>query len=113
MTIKWYGLIVFPITLEKGGTKFPTMNNVVVCSDAGSGYKKTLRFFVMSNMFDKAGISVFCWYFNTPWEGKRSARDGHNKGVKSWQKYIMKGKYVPVCTTIELGFHTQSYNGIL
>ena len=36
------------------------MKNVVLCSDAGSGYKTTQCILGMRNMFDKAGISVFC-----------------------------------------------------
>ena len=46
------------------------MNNVVLCSDAVSGYKKNECILGMSNMFDKYGISVFHWNFNAPGEGK-------------------------------------------
>ena len=95
MTIKWYGLIVFPITLEKGGTKFPTMKNVVVCSDAGSGYKKTQLILGMINVFDKSGVSVFRWGFNSSGEGEISTTDGHNISVKARREMSMKGECVP------------------
>ena len=46
-----------------------TMKNVVLCSDAVSGYKTTHCILGIRNMFDKSGISVFRWNFNASGEG--------------------------------------------
>ena len=61
----------FPSNIGQGGCKtlcaieanltlleklFSTMNNIVLCSNAGSGYKTTQCILGMSNMFDKYSI---------------------------------------------------------
>ena len=86
------------------------MNNIVLCSNAGSGYKTTQCILGMSNMFDKYSISVFRYHFNASAEGERLPTDGCNKAVKARRKMAMKGVYVPACTTTELEIHTQSYD---
>ena len=71
------------------------MNNVVLCSDAGSGYKKTQLILGMINVFDKSGVSVFRWGFNSSGEGEISTTDGHNISVKARREMSMKGECVP------------------
>ena len=62
---------------------FPTINNVVLCSDEGSEYKTNQCILGMIDMFDKSGISVFRWHFNASGERERSTTDGNNTEVKS------------------------------
>ena len=82
--------------------EIPTIKNVVMFSDARSGYKTTHYILGMRNMFDKSGISVFRWHFNASGEGEISTTDGQNTAVKAQREMEKKGRYVPACTTTEV-----------
>ena len=86
-------------SLHRAKEIHPNQSEVVLCSDAGSGYKSTQSILGLRNSDEWTGIRVKAVHFNASREGKHWETNGHNSHIKALRKEAMRVGKPCTCTT--------------
>lgn len=104
-------LCVLEAGLKKAKEIDPSIDEVAMCQDAGSGYKSTQVVLGLRNSMEVTGVRVRWLHFNASGEGKRETTDGHNAVVKAIRNSAMRAGKPAECTTPRRECLAQQYNG--
>jgi len=89
----------------------PDLDEIVLCSDQGSGYKSTQTILGLRAMKEWGGPRVMFLLFNGLGEGKRYETDGHMSFLKWHRRNAMRAGLPPQCTTPKEEVLAQQYLG--